>query len=684
MPTAAGDCAAASKKSDKRISPALFTAGVKGYAQLKADRDFAYWVVQDFEGRKILLRCAHAEDSQPEHVLPEVSKIGNEVNAYGGGTLALGDDGAVYVVTQHTIAMLTPAGKYELIYDGKELGQDFADLTIHGRHLVAVCEQSDTTKGYDLNPTNKLIHIDLGTKKIRDLVTGADFYASPRISPDGRRLTWMQWNHGNMPWDETQIGHAELLSAASEADDLLADVRIILDGQGKKINYHQPTWSNEGRLFVASDEQDDHWNVYEVDVQPNEAPAKTRKCQTSRIGTECGTPHWQFDNAQFAVHNDQIFYHFNDGILALGDVDGKKLLEVPSGTGGYTHYSHLQYCGNGLAYAIATGPRKAQSIVRITVKGNIDEQFKSSSTLQIEPIRVLAAVKSDEELQGLPLSVAEEIWVDGPAGIRFPGWYYPPSTRLSLIIFFSNPDRDESALPPTIFQCHSGPTAQAHDGLDLRKQFFTSRGFAMFDINYRGSTGYGSKLRRSLYGAWGDNDREDLVLSVKKLIADGRADPKKILLKGGSAGGLVVMRALRAEPSLFTAAVINYGVLDLERMVAETPKFEIGYNRQLLGADPAIWAERSPKNHVEAITTPVCFFHGSKDPVVAPAQSEEMHAALAARGVKTALRILEGESHGYRTREGVTIANEGAYSFFCAIMGIPCASEVELDIKNLH
>uniref|UniRef100_A0A8R1DYR7 Peptidase_S9 domain-containing protein n=1 Tax=Caenorhabditis japonica TaxID=281687 RepID=A0A8R1DYR7_CAEJA len=342
---------------------------------------------------------------------------------------------------------------------------------------------------------------------------------------------------------------------------------------------------------------------------------------------------------------------------------GDDTVEIP--TAGYTVFQYLSLDPNGSElFAIASGPKRASSVISIDLS---NKDF---------PLKVHRESRDSAEIDALEISEPEEI-VFNSDGVTVSGYFYPPKNSA-----YSAPP---GSLPPVLLLGHSGPTAPAQDSLDFKKQFFTSRGVAVFDVNYRGSTGFGTDFRRMLYKNCGIVDRNDVLNGAKALIEQGRVDADKVVISGSSAGGYLLLSCLISPDNIIKAAVSIYGVADLLALDEDTHKLEQYYNEMLIGKYPeeaAVYQERSPIYHIDKIETPIAFLHGKEDTVVPVKQSITMYEKISARGITTALQLYDGEGHGFRSGDVIKASTEATFYFLMKAVGIEPSIQSDLEIVN--
>jgi dipeptidyl aminopeptidase/acylaminoacyl peptidase len=485
---------------------------------------------------------------------------------------------------------------------------------------------------------------------VRELVTGADFFAFPTPSPDGRRIAWIDWDHPRMPWDGTSLRVAELTGAPLRATEVPA-----LMG-GPEESALAPAWRDDSHLFAISDISG-WWNLYLVTLADGSSTA------LYPIDEEFAGPLWQLGGYPYAILDDgrlAVLHGRGEERLAILDPDTGSLadLDLP-----YRYYgSTLSADGNTIA-AVAAGPAEPASV--ITVSGDTAKVLLAASEVLVDP-----AWLPD------PVSLS----IRRGDGVVHALVYAPASGDAQA------PDGER---PPYVVRVHGGPTAYAPPVLDLSKAYFTSRGIGVVELNYGGSAGYGRAYRNRLRREWGVVDVSDAYAMASELVESGAADGARLAIRGGSAGGWTVLAAVTtglrfATDARFSAAVSLYGVSDLRAMTEDTHDFESRYLDGLVGtlpSDLAVYLDRSPLGHVSPATCPVLLLQGLDDPVVPPAQSEMLADELAAAGVPYAYVAFPGESHGFRRAETVVMALESELSFYGQVMGFTPPGVPPLDLS---
>jgi dipeptidyl aminopeptidase/acylaminoacyl peptidase len=492
-----------------------------------------------------------------------------------------------------------------------------------------------------------------GEGEVRVLVSGPDFVAAPRLSPDGTRLAWIQWDHPRMPWDDTELWWATI---DLEADEIEAEV--VAGGPAESIV--QPEWTAGGGLLAASD-RTGWWNVYRftggIDVLDDPEPL-------TPIDAEIGGPQWVFGESWYAVLPDDtiIASVARDGIDHLGFA-GPGDAQVELLDTGFSSVSQVRTIGDNRFAFVAAGPTvdAAPFIGSMAAEGLLE-------TKVLRPPRDLHLGPG---------------WFSAPEPIEFPTADPAGGTRTAHALLYrpTNPSvgGPPDALPPLLVLSHGGPTAAARPALDLGKQFWTSRGFVVVDVNYGGSTGYGRPYRERLNGTWGITDVDDCVAVARHLAASGVVDPSQLAIRGGSAGGYTTLCAL-AFHDTFQAGASHFGVADCEALARDTHKFESRYLDGLIGPYPEaveVYRDRSPIHHTGGFNCPLIVLQGLEDEVVPPAQAEMIVAALRDKRVPVAYVPFEGEQHGFRQAANIVRSLEAELWFYGRVFGFTPADPIE-------
>jgi dipeptidyl aminopeptidase/acylaminoacyl peptidase len=629
------------------ISVEAITAGQVGLSAPSLDRGDSYWLEARPQeaGRTVLVRRTPAGDRQD--LTPVPFNVRTRVHEYGGGAYAVRDgvivaanfaDQRLYRIHGHASARaLTPESTGQLRYADLE-------LDLPRDRLLAVRE--DHRAGGEA--VNAIVAVPLsGGDEGRILIEGHDFFSSPRLSPDGKQLAWLSWDHPDMPWDGTRLWSAEIVT-----DGSVSDVRQVAGGDRESVV--QPAWSPDNRLYLVSD-RSGWWNLYRAEP---EGPSPV--CPMS---AEFAGPAWAFGMRWFGfLDPGSILACFSEGgrwHLGTIDVGAGRLqrLDLP-----YTEFSGL-VVENGRAILRAGRPDGPAAIILLDPASGSVTELGTAGDLPADPSY---------------LARPEAIACRTQGGAMTHGFYYPPT----------NPDfrAPRGELPPLIVKSHGGPTGSTSSDLRLGTQFWTSRGFAVCDVNYGGSTGYGRAYRERLNGRWGEVDVLDCIAAARFLVADWRADARRLAITGGSAGGYTTLCALTFH-DVFRAGASHYGVSDLEALAKETHKFESRYLDRLVGPWPeaaALYRARSPIHHVDRLFCPIIFFQGLEDAVVPPNQAELMVEALRRKGLPVAYLTFPGEQHGFRKAETVQTVLRAELAFYGRIFGFtPADGLPDLAIDNL-
>jgi dipeptidyl aminopeptidase/acylaminoacyl peptidase len=629
------------------ITSDLIVSGTIGLGGVNFDGEDIYWLEgrPTEGGRTVLVRST--TDGTITDVTPTPFNVRTRVHEYGGGA---------YLIVNQTIYFSNFADQrlYKQTPNSKPqpLTQDsqrrYADAIVDRQRnrLICVCEDHGKI---DREPENSLVSVDLETGEVERLVSGSDFYCSPRLSPDGSQLAFISWNHPNMPWDGTQLWVVKI-----EEDGSLDTAKCIAGGVNESIC--QPEWSPDGKLYFSSDFTG-WWNLYRYCQDGTAEPLYPMEA-------EFGYPHWVFGESiyGFASATRLICTYTQHGCwyLASLDTETKTLqpIKIPD-----TSIAYLQVQEKQIIF-IGGSPTEPTAIVKLDLDTEKRTVLKRSSELTIDA--------------GY-LSTPEAIAFPTEQGLTAYAWYYPPQNR--------DYQAPEGELPPLVVKSHGGPTAAAAATFNLRIQYWTSRGFAFLDVNYGGSTGYGRDYRQRLDQQWGLVDVDDCVNGAKYLVQQGKVDGERLAIAGGSAGGYTTLAALTFR-NTFKAGASYYGVSDLEALVQDTHKFESRYLDRLIGIYPeekAIYEARSPIHFTDRLSCPVIFFQGLEDKVVPPNQAERMVAALQAKGLPVAYVAFAGEQHGFRRAENIKRTLDGEFYFYSRIFKFHPAEAIDpIEILNLR
>jgi len=630
------------------VTADTIVSGVIGLSQIQLDGDDIYWVEQRpaEAGRYVVVQ--RRPDGSTTDITPPEFNARTRVHEYGGGSYLV-REGIVWFTDfkDQRLYRQDPGRAPVAITPAKDIRH--ADLVFDQRHDQLIAVREDHIRGKSRDPAvNTIVSLDpTGKAPARTLVEANDFYSSPRVSPSGTHLSWLTWNHPNMPWDGTELWVAEL------TPDGLRALRKVAGGEGESI--FQPTWSPDGFLYFASD-RTNWWNLYRWRGTSVEAVAP--------MPAEFGTAQWSFGMSTYAFESERriVCQIRSQGVARLATI------ELPAGRLGqvdtpFTAFVASIQARSGRAFTIAGSPTEPLSLIAVKLETGMIEVLRRSAEHVIE-------------LNYISVPQAIEFPTEG--GVTAYGFFYPPV----------NPEYTAPAgeLPPLIVYVHGGPTSAVSNALDLSDQFWTSRGFAYLVVNYGGSTGYGREYRQRLNGLWGVVDVDDSVNGARYLVDRGLVDGNRVAITGGSAGGYTVLRALTST-DFFKAGASHFGISDLEVFHSDTHKFESMYDQTLLGRwpeDREIYRERSAIHSIDRITAPVILFQGLEDKIVPPNQAELIVDALRKKGLPVAYLPFEGEQHGFRMAKNIKRSLEGELYFYSKVFGFPLADPIEpVPIENL-
>lgn len=627
------------------ITADRIASGAMGLSEIQMDGRDVYWLeMRPTEaGRCVVVRLRPG--GAPEDCIPPGFNARTRVHEYGGGSYLV-IEGTLYFsnFADQRVYRLRAGGSPEPItpIDGLR----YADHVWDARRKRIICVREDHTRGGE--PQNAIVALDVeacGPGEV--LASGRDFYAAPRLSPDGTSLAWIEWSHPHMPWDA-----AELWCAPVRGDGALGERTRVAGGDGESAI--QPLWSPDGILYFVSD-RTDWWNLYRFTDGRVEA--------LTDLPAEFATPPWLFGMKHYAFAGPRrvICAFTQRGMWSLAGLDVTTRQLTPFVLP-YTDIGAVQ-CDGSQAVFLAGSPTEPLSVFRLDLDSGRQEILRRSAGLAIPPAY---------------LSTPEPVEFPTAGGRTAHGLFYPPR----------NPDfaAPQGESPPLVVMIHGGPTAATSTALRLNIQYYTSRGIAVLDVNYGGSTGYGRAYRERLYGEWGIVDVDDCCAGATHLAARGRVDAARLAIRGGSAGGYTTLACL-AFRKVFAAGASHYGISDCEVLAQDTHKFEARYLDTLIGPYPErrdLYVERSPLHHLEGLDRPVIFFQGLDDKVVPPNQAERLFDALRRRGVPTAYVPFEGEQHGFRKAENIQRALEGELYFFARVFGFTPADPIPpVPIENL-
>jgi len=624
------------------ITAELITLDSIVFGMTLADSGDLYWTElrPSEEGRVVVVR--RSSEGVVEDLTPAGFNVRTRVHEYGGGAFVAsrGEVWFSHFADQRLYRQgpgTTPRPITETV------DRRYADAVVDRRRgfLFAIREDhTDTSR----EAVNSIVRLQLDGTDESIVVEGHDFYSNPRVSPDGRHLAWLAWNHPHLPWDGTELWMADL-----DASGTPREARLVAGGGDDAV--YQPEWSPDGRLHFVSD-RSGWWNLY---VLEGEAVAGLVP-----MDAEFGSPQWSFRQSNYAFTDSgrlvaSVIGAATSGLGIVADGEFRPLET------GYTAFASITAIGEDV-YCVATAADKPPAILRVPVDGG-----------SVEVIRLAFRADVDPRYLSLPQSI--EFPTEG--GLTAHGIYYPPT----------NPDHEAPAgeKPPLVVHSHGGPTSAFSTSFNLYTQFWTSRGIAVVEVDYGGSTGYGTEYRRRLNGWWGVVDVDDCVNAARYLVSHGLADERRVAISGGSAGGYTTLAALTTR-DYFRAGANHFGLSDLVRFATDTHKFESRYLDSLIGPYPEradLYRDRSPLTHVDKLVCPLIVFQGLEDEVVPPSQSEFIVEAARRKHLPVVYLAFEGEQHGFRQAKNIKRSLEGELSFYSQVFDFGLAGDIEpVEIEN--
>ena len=628
------------------ISSDLIVAESIGVGGPRFDRDDIYWIEQrpNEGGRLVLVR--RTPDGGTVDLTPQPYNVRTRVHEYGGGAYTVSDGVVIFSnFSDQRLYRLDGGGAPRPVTP--EAALRYADAVFDPRRNLLFCVREDHRGGGEAVNTLAKVKADGAEGGGEVIISGNDFYASPRLSPDGSRLAWLAWNHPNMPWDGTELWVGELDEGGS-----IGRAQCIAGGRAESI--FQPEWSPDGVLYFVSD-RTGWWNLYRWHAGRAEALCP--------MEAEFGQPQWVFGMSTYAFESAAriVCTYTQAGVSHLASLDTVSL-ELKELATPYTAIREVSAV-RGHALFLAGSPTEATAAVRFDLATGQAEVLRRSNPLDLDRGYV---------------SVAQQIEFPTEAGLTAFGLFYRPQNR-----DFAAPEGER---PPLLVLSHGGPTGASDAVLDAGIQYWTSRGFAVLDVNYGGSTGYGRAYRQRLNDNWGIVDADDCVNGARHLVGTGEVDGERLLIKGGSAGGFTTLCVLTFR-DVFKAGASYYGVADLEALATDTHKFESRYLDNLVGPYPArrdLYLERSAIHFTDRLACPLILFQGSEDPVVLPNQSRKMYESVKAKGLPVAYLEFEGEQHGFRKAENIKRSLDAELYFYSKVFGFELADPVEpVAIENL-
>lgn len=616
-------------------------------------------------GRCVIVKTTNGESID---LFPAPYSARSRVHEYGGGCYCLDDpdsnsptiyfindnDQDIYSVTNNEVTRLTSSPAYR-----------FADFSFDRKfqRLIAVAEfHSDSSEENASQVTNSIVSIDIKQGDITSIISGDDFYANPKLNSSSTKICWQSWNHPKMPWDGNKLWLGNVDNKANMSDakiiagaefDSVPESKASPKVESKSISTFQPQWSPDDVLYFISDETD-WWHLYRY----QDESAKQKTHQLTYGDKEFGLPQWVFSQSTYTFIDAKTIicsFHINSKTqlakLSLTKSSSNNTPELSVIESNWIDFNNIRSHNSKIVFLAASETCFPQLL---------SAELNSNNKLTSNVIKTTSHLSVTKNYY----SIAHPIAFTNRHNQTVFANYYPPT----------NPDQviDTKQAPPLIVICHGGPTGQSSLALDPKKQFWTSRGFALLDVNYSGSTGYGKQYRQRLNKNWGKHDVEDCCDAALYAVSKNLAHKDQLIIRGSSAGGYTVLAALTFE-DVFSAGASYYGISDLTSLANDTHKFESHYLDGLIGSYPEnrkIYQQRSPINFTEQLNCPVIFFQGNDDRVVPKEQAEMMFSALKKRGLPVAAQYFEGEQHGFRKAETIAQSLENELLFYRKIFNL--------------
>lgn len=632
--------------SSEITAEAVALKGVRlGHMQVTDER--VYWLESrpSEKGRGVIVSC-DLQGANKQDETPESYSVRAKTHEMGGGDFIVfadkiyftnAEDQQIYCQSGEDVSALTTISVTEP--SDKQTSTRYSDYSISpdGRWLIVVRETHNND-----SVVNELVAINTtGNGEVKTLHSGFDFYSFPRISPNGHRLCFTCWNHPNMPWQGTELWLADF-----GFDGEASAVHYVAGGENESI--YQPSWSPSGVLHFVSD-RSGYWNIYSLRDGILNA--------LSPIAREFGYPQWIFGTNSYCFGEEEKVYasFFENGQQILCEIcfDNGHFQTYEMDITSFDGYLYYQ---NESLYFLGSGAKKSGGLYCYNISDG----------------EVLALSASSIQLADEDISEALSFHFESKDEREVHGFYYPPKQ--------AGVEGLAGEKPPLIVMSHGGPTGSTSSGFSLAIQFWTHRGFAVVDVNYSGSTGFGKEYQQRLEEEWGVIDVEDCVYAARFLVEKGLADGERLLIRGGSAGGFTTLNAL-VHFDDFAAGMSRYGVADLESLAADTHKFEKHYTDSLVGPLPEaqeLYKERSPIHHLDKLSCPILILQGSEDFIVPPSQAEQMVAVLKQKQLPYSYILFEGEGHGFRQKENIIAALNSELGFYRQILAIESEEKIPL------
>lgn len=616
-----------------------------GLGEISVFKNEIYWIEMrpQEKGRYVIVKQTAA--GEYIDVIPPEYNARTRVHEYGGGSYLITEKGVVFSnFSDQALYLIDTNNNCTRLTDKQSCR--YADMIYDKFNNRLICVREDHTDE-ETEAKNTIVAVSLdasvsSTDKQKILVEGADFYSNPRLSHDGKSLCWISWNHPNMPWDDTCLSLAKI-----KQDGELAEYTHVLDGSNSNESVCQPTWSSENILYFVTD-KNNWWNLYRLNDNKVECVAE--------MEAEFAVPQWSFREANydFIDENNILAIYRQNGLAYLSKINiserSIETLALP-----YTDLESVS-CNNKTVCFLAASPTQFPAIIKYDLETNRTKVIRKANNLKL-----------DEE----NISIGESLSFPVDEKNNAHAFFYRPRNKAFTGL--------EGEKPPLIVMSHGGPTGESHNGIKMVAQFFSSRGFAVLDVNYGGSSGYGRAYRQRLNREWGIVDVNDCSKAALYVAEQGWADKERLAIRGGSAGGFTTLASL-AFTDVFKAGASHYGVSDLEALAKETHKFESRYLDSLIGAYPEeqeLYKQRSPIYSVDKLSCPVIFFQGLEDKIVLPNQAEMMVDALKEKGIAVAYIAYEGEQHGFRQAKNIKRTLEAELFFYSTIFNFECFEKIE-------
>ncbi|PCI45765.1 MAG: peptidase [Moraxellaceae bacterium] len=618
---------------------------------LSIDRGRLYWLeLRPQENSRLTLMSLI--NNAPVELTPSPFNVRSRVHEYGGGAYTTSGNQIFFCNAEdQRIYRLDPRVNLQQPQPITEPGPfRYADiqLDLNRNRLICVRESHAETSKNNPYPINQLVAIDIDTGEQNVLVSGADFYSSPKISPNHQALCWLSWSHPHMPWDAAELHQGQINS-----DGLIVNQQHVAGSDQESV--FQPEWDMNGELVFVSD-RSGWWNLYRHGGENIQCLYDAQM--------EFGRPQWVFGQRTYAIsdQNQIICSHIHQGSWHLGQLIQRQLQPLGSD---YSDIKSITMSGDQVWF-VASYPNQADQIESI--------QLHTQQSKPLFPVTPHPHKDCFSNPTSIRFKTANQVEVQG--------FLYLPNNP-----DHAKEDYPEHILPPLIIKTHGGPSASATNRLDLGIQYWTSRGFALFDINYRGSTGFGREFREQLYDQWGIYDVEDCLYGAQHLVKQNLVHPQQLIIRGHSAGGYTTLCALMFHKQ-FNAGASLYGISDLKKLADECHKFESSYVDKMIGPQqqfPQRYRDRSPIYAQQKATCPTIFLQGLEDKVVPPNQSQLMADKLKQEGVPVAFIEFPGEGHGFRKTDNIIAALEAELSFYRRVFQLEDLENLpEIDIANLE